>query len=494
MHDQHGSTLGGRLRVGFALPGRPRVAAKGDEDVTDNERTEQIALFRYSVISEALSERLGPAERGLIVRALAERSWTMPEGAERRFSRGTLDRWIAAYRHHGLAGLAPTPRSDRGRPRDQAAFLAEAVLLRREVPARSAAQIVDIMGRARGVWLSERTVRAHLARMGVSRRVLLKEPARAFGRFEATSPNERWIGDVLVGPFVPHPRVPGSKRAKLFVLVDDFSRLLVAGRWMTEENTRAGQDVLRSAIVRRGVPQTLHVDNGSPYRAAQLARTCAVLGIHLVHSRPYRPQGRGKQERLNRYIRERFLTEAEAAGITGFEELNDRFSSWAEQVANTRVHAETKESPLARFLSGGPPKKADPEVVREAFRWSVERRVTKTATVSLFANRYGVDPSLVGRSVELRFTPEDLSVIDVVADGVAVGRATPFVIGRHVHPAVPQAEPGPPPPQSGIDYLAIVAAQEEEAQGTGRIDYRELRLPGFDQDADEDDCTEEAGR
>jgi hypothetical protein len=36
---------------------------------------------------------------------------------------------------------------------------------------------------------------------------------------------------------VPQPRKPGSKRAKLFVLVDDYSRLLVGARWMEEENT-----------------------------------------------------------------------------------------------------------------------------------------------------------------------------------------------------------------------------------------------------------------
>lgn len=451
--------------------------------MTDDERADALALFRYSVISEAVSDRLVPAERGLLVRALAERAWVAPTGTERRYSRGTIDRWIAAYRRAGLAGLAPVPRSDRGRPRDQAGFLAEAVVLRRELPARSAAQIVDIIGRAHGMWLSERTVRAHLERSGVSRRVLLGEPARAFGRFEATRRNERWIGDVLIGPFVPHPRVAGSKRAKLFVLVDDFSRLLVAGRWMTEENTRAGQDVLRSAIARRGVPEILYVDNGAPYRAQALARTCAVLGIHLVHSRPYQPAGRGKQERLNRYIRERFLTEAEAKGIGSFEELNDAFGAWAEQVANTRLHAETKQTPLARFLAAGVPGRPDPDKVREAFRWSLVRKVTKTATVSLFANRYGVDPALVGRSVELRFTPEDLGVIEVFCDGASVGKASPFVIGRHVHPAVPQAPRSEPPPSSGIDYLGLVAAAEEEAQGSGRIDYRELHLPGFS-DAD----------
>jgi putative transposase len=343
----------------------------------DNDHSERMALFRYSVISSALDAGLSATERGLIVRALANRTWTTPTGEERSFSRGTIDRWVAAYRSDGLGGLAPNPRTDRGQVRVETQWMAEAVRLRREVPARSGAQIIDIIGRAHGVWLKERTVRAHLARAGVSRRALTAEPAKAFGRYEASRRNERWIGDVLVGPFVPHPRKAGSKRAKLFVLVDDYSRLLVCGRWMTEENTRAGQEVLRAAIMRRGIPTQLYMDNGSPYRAGQLARTCAVLGIHVVHSKPYSPEGRGKQERLNRYIRERFLTEAEATGIDNFEDLNDRFGAWAEQVANTRVHAETKQKPIERFLAAAPIDRPSPEQVAEAFRWSVVRRVRR---------------------------------------------------------------------------------------------------------------------
>jgi putative transposase len=109
--------------------------------------------------------------------------------------------------------------------------------------------------------------------------------------------------------------------------------------------------------------------------------------------------------------------------------------------------------------------------------------------VSLLANRYSVDPSLIGQNVELRFDPEDLGSIGVYADGVDVGTAIPFTIGRHVHPAVPQAEPPAPAEPTGIDYLGLVMTAEEEAQGSGRIDYRELHLPGF---SDEGDATEEA--
>jgi putative transposase len=245
--------------------------------------------------------------------------------------------------------------------------------------------------------------------------------------------------------------------------------------------------VLRSAIARRGVPQILHVDNGAPYANHQLARACAVLGVHLVHSKPYSPQGRGKQERLNSYIRQSFIAEMEDRGITDFDVLNDFFMAWAEQVANARVHAETKRPPIERFLDNHTPTIPTPAALAEAFRWSMVRRVTKTATISLLANRYQVDPALIGRTVELRFDPEDLTRIDVFDRGVGAGAAIPFVIGRHVHPAVPQAASPPPvDPEPGIDYLGLVAAAHSEALGEGSISYRDVRLPGFE-DFDEPD-------
>lgn len=458
-------------------------------DNHSHDRSEEIALFRFSVISEAVSDRLTPAERGLIVRGLAARTWSTPEGVSRAFSRGSIDCWVVSYRRDGLVGLRPAPRCDRGRARSQARWLDEAARLRRALPARSAAQIVDAIARAHGVMLSERTVRAHLARSGLSRAALGSAPAEAFGRFEASRSNEIWIGDVLHGPFVPHPRVVGSRRAKLFLLVDDHSRLLVHGRWMAEENTRAGQDVLRSAIARRGMPETLYVDNGAPYVDHQLARACAVLGVHLVHSRPYKPQGRGKQERLNSYIRQSFIAEMEHRGITALDELNDYFMAWAEQVANTRVHAETTQAPIERFLAEFTPAVPPPGLLAEAFRWSVVRRVTKTATINLLANRYGVDPALVGRTVECRFDPEDLTVIDIFDNGVDAGTATPFVIGRHVHRAVPQAVPAPVGDAGpGIDYMALVASAHAESLGEASISYRDVRLPGFEDPNDARDA------
>ena len=143
------------------------------------------------------------------------------------------------------------------------------------------------------------------------------------------------------------------------------------------------------------------------------------------------------------------------------------------------MHAETGQTPIGRFEAGGPPRQASPDRLREAFRWSVTRRVTRTATVPLEGNSYAVDPALTGRRVELRYDPEDLTRIDVWLDGRPAGQAVPFVTRRHVHRAVPQAI-RPEPAATGIDYLGLVAAAHDDEAGTGaKIDFTALaRLGG----------------
>jgi putative transposase len=440
----------------------------------DEQHAQAVALHRWAVIAEATSDRLEPAERGALVRAIATKAHAHPDGSDRHYSRATIDRWIRAWRRGGLESLRPETRSDTGAVRAHPELADEAAALRLELPSRSAAQIARILLARHGIAVAERTVRQQLQRRGLSREALAAEP-KVFGRYEAAAANDRWITDVLVGPWVPHPKVASSVRAKLFLIVDDHSRLLVHGRFFAHENARACQEALRQAIVHRGLPEVLYADNGAPFKNVWLTRTCAVLGIRLVHSKPYSPEGRGKQERLNRFIREAFLSEATHQGIETLAELDDLFIAWAEQVANRRIHAETNEAPIERFCANGAPRAADPERLAEAFRWSMLRKVTRTATVSLEGNAYAVDPALVGRRVELRYDPEDLSAIDVFFEGRPAGVATAFVIGRHTHRAVPQAA-RPEASATGVDYLGMVAAAHEEQAGTGSIDFSQLAM------------------
>ena len=92
--------------------------------------------------------------------------------------------------------------------------------------------------------------------------------------------------------------------------------------------------------------------------------------------------------------------------------------------------------------------------------------------MSLAGNRYQVDPSLVGQTVELRYDPEHLRSLSVYLEDHPVCMATPFVIGRHVHPAVPQAAmPAAEPPT--VDYLNTIL-QTHTDEIVGDIAFRDL--------------------
>ena len=186
----------------------------------DTKGQEDIALHRWAVIAEAAGDRLTAGERGALVRRIAARAHAHPDGSARRYSRGTIDRWLRAWRKGGLEALKPSPRADTGVVRAHPELFAEAAALRLELPGRSAAQIASILYHRHGITVAGRTVRGQLRRAGLHREALAAEP-KAYGRYEAARPNERWITDVLVGPWVPYPRRDGSVRARLFLIVDD---------------------------------------------------------------------------------------------------------------------------------------------------------------------------------------------------------------------------------------------------------------------------------
>jgi putative transposase len=188
-------------------------------------------------------------------------------------------------------------------------------------------------------------------------------------------------------------------------------------------------------------------------------------------------------------VRGQFLVEVASANVTDLVELNRLFAAWVETVYHRRVHEGTGQTPLDRWLSGAPFPQPTPAQLHEAFLWTMTRQVRKTATVSLFANTYCVDPFLVGRKVELIFDPFDLTHIEVRHNGKPMGLATPQIIGRHVHPKARPDPPASPPPPTGIDYLQLVAAAHDAADAR-RINFNALTGPPSDQaNIDEHDHT-----
>jgi putative transposase len=437
------------------------------------ERAREAGLFRYSLVQELTEPGLSPAERGWRARELAARVHEGPGGRRVTVSYSTLTRWRRRYEEGGFDALVPSPRQPAPRTPQEVLVLAEA--LKREKPGRTAAQVRRILQVTSGWAPSDRTLQRLFERLELGRPAPEREEQRALGRFECTRPNEMWTGDTLHGPVI------GGRKAFLFAFIDDHSRAVMGARWAHHDDVVRMAAAFRPALQARGVPRSCYLDNGSAFVDAWLLRGCAVLGIKLIHSRPGKPEGRGKIERFFRTVREQFLVEiGDGAGIRDLAEVNRLFQAWLATAYHQQVHSETGEAPAARWEKAAPQERAVPEpaLLREAFLWSERRKADKTALVRMHGNVYQVDAWLAGRTLELVFDPFDLDLIEVRAGGKAAGTAVPFVMGRHRHPKtrVPDGQQRAEPAPAGIDYLAALGDGHDAALRE-QVSYLSLVTP-----------------
>jgi transposase InsO family protein len=461
---------------------------------SQEERRTQVALFRYTLIAPLLGHPLERGELGAHLRAVAAQSHRIPYSTRTTLDDETLWRYLAAYRKGGFEALKPRPRADAGHSRRiPETLIQQAIALRQELPTRSTNTIIQILRRdptyPPDLALAVRTLQGILHDRGITSDKL-RGQSKAFRRFERECANALWQGDMLVGPYLPDAERPGKyRRTALFCFVDDYSRLIPYGEFFLEESLPRLERVLKVAILRRGLPERLYVDNGKVYVSTQLAAACATLGIRQIHSTPYTPNTRGKIERFFGTVRSQFLPEVDSAKLATLEDLNASFQAWVELVYHKAVHSETGQPPLERFqqnLAQITVRQADPRQLREAFLWREIRTVTRTATLSLQGNRYSVDPLLAGQQVELRFDPFELAEVEVWQNSHFVARAQVVKLERERHLALDRI---PPPIQEAkpehVDFLAALRAEHQAllAQELGAISFAQALRRGTNADA-----------
>ena len=150
------------------------------------------------------------------------------------------------------ADPALTPRQSS--PRTPPEVIELAAALKKENPARTAAQVQRIL-RAQAGWApDERTLQRMFIRTGLTNLAASQQEAgSAFGRFEAGRPNEIWTGDAL------HAVRVGGRKTYLFAFIDDHSRAVMAARFGFAEDTIRLAAALRPALGSRGIPEHAYV-------------------------------------------------------------------------------------------------------------------------------------------------------------------------------------------------------------------------------------------
>ena len=393
------------------------------------------ALFRLSVLGPLVSrQQLERGELKRLVAELAQREYAIPNSQRHRLGAKTIEAWFYAWQRLGLEGLVPKTRVDRGRSRIEPALQEAILAAKRDNPRRSTQQILRLLradGRPGAQALSRSALHRLLQQHGLSRVAGTAGQPEERRSFSAEFAGSIWYGDVMHGPriAVKGPLKGQVRKTYLVSLFDDASRLVAHSAFCLGETALDIEGVLKQALLRRGVPVKLVVDNGAAYRASTLQSLCARLGIHLIFCRPYAPEGKGKLERWHRTVREQFLSELDERRINDLSDLNARLWAWLEQVYHRTGHGGLQGmTPLARYQRDLPRIRslgAKAAQLDSLFHHRVRRLVRKDGTVSYQGQRFEVPFELAGRTIKLVVDPHAGRVVGVEDDaGVSLGQAT----------------------------------------------------------------------
>jgi transposase InsO family protein len=380
-------------------------------DEEKEKEAQEVGLFRYGLIAEFVHQP--PGTPGLYARLQekAEQEYTIPGSSRTRVAAETLRDWIKRYRHQGgFEALIPKPRSDQGQSRSLPAAVAEALIATKEEQPKLSVRLVIEEARSAGKIPEALSVPVSTVHRLLSKAGLMTKRAEDTDqdrrRFAFERPGQLWSSDVMHGPGV---LIEGVRRkAYLIAFLDDASRVVPYAAFAFSENTRAFLPVFKQALLRRGLPERLYVDNGANYRSHHLSLVCAKLGIALIHARPYRPQGKGKIERFFRTVRSQLLTRLTKEDTQSLEAINRRLWAWIEGEYHHAPHRGLEgETPLERWAKQGDAVRfVEPGMdVDDLFLFEAIRKVQKDRTVSLDGVVYEVDAALVGEKVTLRYDP-----------------------------------------------------------------------------------------
>lgn len=378
-----------------------------------------LALFRLSVLGPLASR--GQLKRGevtKIIRELAATTYQVPSSCRTQLSEQAILRWYQAWKRGGIEALVPKLRQDKGQTKLPDSVQVALIAGKKDNPARSLNTLISLVEKqglvAKGK-LARATVHRFLQNQHLSQRVLAGPPTIERRSFVAEHCGDIWQGDVMHGPCI---QTPGGKRKVYLVsLMDDASRLVVHSAFCLGETALDIEGVLKQAVLKRGLPHKLVIDNGPAYRAGSLQTICALLEIRLIYCRPYEPEGKGKVERFHRTFRQHFLSEIPLEKISGLSDLNARLWAWLEQVYHRRPHQGLHgKTPLDRWredLLHVRPLGFKADRLDDIFYHRVERTIHKDGTVSWAGKKFEVPYERCGEKVNLVVDPHTQTALRI---------------------------------------------------------------------------------
>jgi len=448
-----------------------------------NDKRLQTALFRYGVIARLVSRRPKDREEAQALKdQVLSTTWEYPDGTARHVPESTVRHWVRRYRKQGFNGLFDDIRNDKGSCKaipDE--ILDRAEELRKENPRRSVQKVIRLL-ESEGIDTSsvkERTLARQLLKRRATRK-WLKKGVGSYRRWEQLYVNDMWQSDVTHGIYLRDPQNPGkAKKTKLIAFLDDASRLITHAEFYWDEKLPSLLDCFAKALLSRGRPVELLLDNGSIYRSTGLANMCAELGIERLFCRPRAPQGKGKIERFFKTVQDDFFNEAYNAGIDSLSELNALFQAWLKSEYHEKAHSELEMTPLERWAQDFEKISiVTPDEIRSALMLRESRVVhLQTATVSVDGRTYQASADMAGQCVEVRWSPTRPEEVELWMVGEFIESAPEATVKPWVEPKTGLLEevetPSGTPIESSRNYLQGLVTGERDK---GVLELKENEL------------------
>lgn len=371
------------------------------------------ALLRLSVLGSLASrDHLNRGELQKIIKELANQTYHIPNSNRVHLSEKTIERWYYLWKKNGIEGLIPAIRSDKNICQLPADIQAAIIACKKDNPARSIQTIIDYLetiGKVQKGQLSRSTIHRLLKKNKLSKRLVADTQTIERRAFESQNACDLWSGDVMHGPMIQTAK--GMRKVYLVTIMDDASRLICHSAFCLDETAISIEFVLKEALLKRGIPKKILIDNGPAYRSESLQNVCARLKIRLIYSRPYEPESKGKIERWHKTVRSQLITELDLQSIHSLDELNSRLWVWIERKYHQTPHSSLincqtfdNQTPLERFQQDILKIQPLGELANhldDYFYHRIKRTIKKDATLSFGGNLFEVPFELVGEVVYL---------------------------------------------------------------------------------------------
>jgi transposase len=401
-------------------------------DEQREQKRRQVTEFRYALVAELANPYLSTAQVSALIRQKSEQDHEIPCSEKRFLSEACIRKWMYAYKKHGKVGLEPKLRSDAGACRSltepETALLLSHLEASPELCATTVLAQLKKQGKITGS-ISSSSLSRLVRSAGLDRQRRLQAAAEQKQlKFEFFSPLECVQADCMYT--VPVPDGKGKRRkAILLTFLDDATRRILYSHFAFSERAVDFEAGIKHILMAHGRIGRIYVDNGSNFVSSQTKRILDSIGILIIHSRPYTPRGRGKQERFYRTARAQFFRTLDPDSLSGLEDLSMRFRSWVESEYHRSPHRGLGgATPLDRWIERA--KNIipfDPTIdLEDAFQHEISRKVYRDSTVTLDGVLYEVPSTLIGERIVLRydaFIPHERRRLTILLDGKECGTA-----------------------------------------------------------------------